>query len=726
MRKLLILLALCLIVVVVNASPALSDYDNVTSFTINITPSMGAQTNYPIKINLTNSTGNSGYINGETVIFTNGTTRPDFYDINLTDTIDTPLPFWLENNTCTAIGCSLWVRTPTIAIDNTSGLKIGYGYSSQSVSTMDGLNTFSLWDDFNGASINATKWGNSGTSTQSNGRVIATGNGGYIVSLSQYGYNHTLMSYGNLSVASTYLGIHEWVSVLSGVSSNNNGILSNYPSSGSKTYTYNTIDAGVSNTASEFVGVSSTNVYHRYESQRNATATSYKVDNSNWIIQTTRLISGNANVSVYSLSASNYCDAYWVAVRKSLLVEPTTSLFSTTSGGGPVAPIASFTCTPTSTTLGTPISCTDASTNSPTNWTYYWGDGNVTDGTQNPSYTYPFTGTFSINQTVNNTIGSSWYNRSNYITITNITSFTQQDIYLAGQYTITFNVKSSTTNLPIANVTVVDSVSGQSYPSTNGTAFLTEPAGLIYVNFIADGYQTKQVTYVVDQDETHEVKLVPGTTPTGGSQSVWYTPWQVRIRIVDYYGAPLPNTNVTGNYIASTLPSTDPTWLVGAFGVSEAVAADMLNSSMAMTGTTDDNGGLAFTMFKSIQYRLTITNTTSGVASTKTLYPSDQEYVIYVRTAGQVAVNNMLGGVVNSSLPFYKLNTTHYNLSVIYHDTSGYTTDVVFNVRDWTGGNNVVYTKDLGNPGTSIVTDNYTVAIPLGQEYIWEYNATKV
>jgi hypothetical protein len=55
------------------------------------------------------------------------------------------------------------------------------------------------------------------------------------------------------------------------------------------------------------------------------------------------------------------------------------------NGSAPVAPVAAFSCTPTSVTIGQSIACTDESSDIPTNWTYYWGDGNVTDGTQNPS-----------------------------------------------------------------------------------------------------------------------------------------------------------------------------------------------------------------------------------------------------------------------------------------------------------------------------------------------------
>ena len=63
---------------------------------------------------------------------------------------------------------------------------------------------------------------------------------------------------------------------------------------------------------------------------------------------------------------------------------------------------------------------------------------------------------------------------------------------------------------------------------------------------------------------------------------------------------------------------------------------------------------------------------------------------------------------------------------MIYQDSQGYTTNLVFNVYDYSAGRTLVYTKDWGNPGTAQVVDNYTVMVPLGKEYQWQYNATKV
>jgi hypothetical protein len=129
-------------------------------------------------------------------------------------------------------------------------------------------------------------------------------------------------------------------------------------------------------------------------------------------------------------------------------------------------------------------------------------------------------------------------------------------------------------------------------------------------------------------------------------------------------------------------------------------------------------------MFKSLEYNLSIVNTTLGVNVNKLLYPSDQEYRIRVPLASQLAVNNTLSQMGNTSLPIYQLSATTYNLSVIYQDMSGLTTNLKFNCSFRNG--TFIYGKNLGNPGTGVVSDNCTVTdSTMGDEIIWWYNATR-
>ena len=423
-------------------------------------------------------------------------------------------------------------------------------------------------------------------------------------------------------------------------------------------------------------------------------------------------ISGQAS----GVNANQYLDD--VVIVKGVAFNGTvpTSEYVGEAPGSP--PIASFTCTPTSTTLGTPVTCTDASTNSPTNWTYYWGDGNVTDGTQNPSYTYPFTGTFSINQTVNNTIGSSWYNRSNYIQITNVTSFHQQDIYLTGQYTITFNVKSSTTNLPIANVTVVDAVSGQSYPSTNGTAFLTEPAGLIYVNFIADGYQTKQVTYVVDQDETHEVKLVPSSPAVPSPPSIVYIPQQVRFQLIGTDGAYLSNVFIQATPINFTAPAN---WTETLLGISPSVGI----RDTTVYGTTASDGSWVAPMLQSFQYQINLTRGTD-VNYNFTIYPLSNDYKFTIPVAGWLPIVTP-SNIVSYSLQNATINessTVMYQfINMTYSDGSLNTDKLSFVV--YNANNTLVYSQNYTGAAANAQNFSYVQQCNKGQAYTYGFQANQ-
>ena len=154
--------------------------------------------------------------------------------------------------------------------------------------------------------------------------------------------------------------------------------------------------------------------------------------------------------------------------------------------------------------------------------------------TQNPVQSFD-AGHFYVGLAVTNSSGHQNSTAGDYLISVSesggYNGFTQQDIYLTGQYLVTFLITSFTTNLPISNVTIVDSVSGQSYASTNGTGFLTLPAGLYYVNFIADGYDSKQLSIVIDQNKVYSVKMVPSAPSPSKQQNTWYSPHQVRFEI---------------------------------------------------------------------------------------------------------------------------------------------------------------------------------------------------
>ncbi len=85
-------------------------------------------------------------------------------------------------------------------------------------------------------------------------------------------------------------------------------------------------------------------------------------------------------------------------------------------GGGPVAPVAAFTGSPTSGTVPLTVNFTDQSSGAPTSWSWVFGDGG-TSTAQNPSHAYTVTGTYTVTLTATNAAGSDGETKTNYITV---------------------------------------------------------------------------------------------------------------------------------------------------------------------------------------------------------------------------------------------------------------------------------------------------------------------
>jgi PKD repeat protein len=139
------------------------------------------------------------------------------------------------------------------------------------------------------------------------------------------------------------------------------------------------------------------------------------------------------------------------------------------------APVTGFTANQTSGTSPLPVKFTDSSTNTPTNWDWYFGNGTKFSDLQNPEITLS-AGIFTINLYTSNANGGDWENKTNYITVTatapaptvsGITPATGQNTttisitHLAGTGfygTPTVNLtKSGELNITASSVYVVDS-----------------------------------------------------------------------------------------------------------------------------------------------------------------------------------------------------------------------------------------------------------------------------
>jgi beta propeller repeat protein len=81
-------------------------------------------------------------------------------------------------------------------------------------------------------------------------------------------------------------------------------------------------------------------------------------------------------------------------------------------------PVAGFTASPTSTAVNAPVSFTDTSQGSPTQWNWSWGDGSWTNGTtENPSHSYSAAGLYTVTLIASNAYGSGSLTKPGYITV---------------------------------------------------------------------------------------------------------------------------------------------------------------------------------------------------------------------------------------------------------------------------------------------------------------------
>ena len=89
--------------------------------------------------------------------------------------------------------------------------------------------------------------------------------------------------------------------------------------------------------------------------------------------------------------------------------------------GGPMnsTPVAAFSANVTTGTTSLIVNFTDASTNTPTNWTwYFWSNDTVSSFDQHPTYNFTV-GTYNISLYASNLVGGDWENKTGYIIVSN-------------------------------------------------------------------------------------------------------------------------------------------------------------------------------------------------------------------------------------------------------------------------------------------------------------------
>ncbi|AKB32995.1 cell surface protein [Methanosarcina siciliae HI350] len=118
-----------------------------------------------------------------------------------------------------------------------------------------------------------------------------------------------------------------------------------------------------------------------------------------------------------------------------------------TVGSVVLAPEANFSADPTTGTAPLSVQFTDESTNTPTSWTWDFGEGD-TSNEQNPTHTYETIGTYTVKLIATNYGGSNFTIKTDYITVTSdvsapIASFTMDSNSGRVPFTVQFTDTSN-------------------------------------------------------------------------------------------------------------------------------------------------------------------------------------------------------------------------------------------------------------------------------------------
>lgn len=293
----------------------------------------------------------------------------------------------------------------------------------------------------------------------------------------------------------------------------------------------------------------------------------------------------------------------------------------------------------------------------------------------------------------------------------------------------TFNVLAYNiaTNTKILSMVKFNATGSGVYPydveTDMGTAMFQSNYGKVAFNLTAQGYYPLSQSVNITSNSQIILKM---TSFSGSTQSTWYSPHQVRITILDsYYAHKMYDTNVYLSAVSNTFPTgAGSDWLTAMYGVNAAAANDMMNGTLIMSGITDRDGSVVFTMLSSIAYTMHIVNTTSGIDHTATIYPLENDYNVWVDTTETQSMAQS-PYIYNTTLTYEEPNSSYSKFGVVYQDVKGKTTSLKFQVFCIDNGTEMYNITQTGF-GTSPTFANYTIKIKNAEQYTWKYNATRV
>ncbi|MDD2251246.1 MAG: PKD domain-containing protein, partial [Candidatus Cloacimonetes bacterium] len=392
-----------------------------------------------------------------------------------------------------------------------------------------------------------------------------------------------------------------------------------------------------------------------------------------------------------------------------------------TALGGSVT--ANFTANVTAGDYPLDVQFTDTSTYinaTPSSWYWTFGDG-LTSTSQNPSHTYSNAGTYSVNFTTTTDYGVSYLLRSAYISVGGVAANGRQDIILTNTNNIvTLYIKDSNSGNLITHAAVSDEMGNELTSYGNGIFSGSYSTGQHTFTANATDYYTNRATYLISGDLIQTIYLTQVATSVS---TTWYTPKTIVISFVDAYGNQVRGASVNARFNETTLPN-GVSDLISNYGMNVNVANEALNGTLLMSGSTDYQGSIVFTMLSALKYDIAITY--NGETNYYSIYPQDSQYQFRFLTT--VATDNIWDDLyANGNTKVWATEPDPSNVTFwwSFQDMTSLTTRVDFYLKD-VDLDTMVYITNVTSPvAGNIYQLNYTVPNVRGKNYLVWGNYTR-
>lgn len=282
---------------------------------INISGSQdGVLTDYQVKLTIHKGVGTDD----ETNVYLDDKSLSWPYDIRFTngtktDIANSKLSYWIESNDANT--ATVWVKVDYIAAGSaTTQIKMFYGRPNDTGES-NGPATFVFFDDFNGASLDTSKWGTTGSGyySLSSGAITLkqTGSGAYAIDTTSawgMGYGFRIRAKTSTTTQESMLG---WCD---GSMSNEASIEYAY---GSTSIVPRNKQNGIYVRGSAFSSDKAN--YHIFDGKRRpiSSATDFTVDDGNGEAITARVPTGNLGIRLGNWPTGGGTSTYdWVAIYK--------------------------------------------------------------------------------------------------------------------------------------------------------------------------------------------------------------------------------------------------------------------------------------------------------------------------------------------------------------------------------------------------------------------------